>query len=766
MLFLWAFSITVFISQWQTTLLPGFVGVLLMFGVIGLPFIFSSRIVALIVGVFIGLGWSNFYAQQLISHRLDASLFNEDVNIVVQINSLPKPAAYATQFTAVVESAEHVLLQPLLQQALSLKHYKKLSAAVEPCQRWAFTVRLKPVRGLANIAGFDYQAYMFQQGIQLRGYVREAKRLPDASGFCLNKLRFHWQKILLTAFSRDDAAWLAAISIGDKSLFSPSQRSLLQDLGIFHLFVISGLHIALVAGAVYSAILLLRFMGGGLLFMGDWRPAARLLAFSAALFYGLMAGWQLPVQRAIITLAIFMLGAQCGLRWSLWLRFSWALFLVLLLQPLSPLNPGFVLSFSAVFLLIMARSYPFVWVNKSTLPLWLQKLHVMFSAQWVIAIGLMPILLLYFQQWSWLMMLANLVLIPLMAFAVVPPVLLAMLLWLITADEQLPVVILQGINFLLNGIQPVLEQSLLLLSASYPWPAWSPVSFIICMLGVLLLLGPRILASRLIGALLLFLVLQPKTPLWDDDVLLKMQVLDVGQGLSILLQTAQHSALYDTGAGWTNGSMAQRVHKPVFHRLGLQRLDKLIISHKDNDHSGGAADILSMVDVASIEGAATVMQKVMPCMASQQWVWDEVTFSYLHPQKNVSMKKTNNRSCVLFIDTGLHKILLSGDIEKKVEKLLLALEKVPEVDILLVPHHGSKTSSTAAFIEKSAPQLAIVSAGFLNRFHHPHPKVSARYEKAGIALLNTADSGAISIMFYKNGQMKIHKARDQSRYFW
>ncbi|NRB41166.1 MAG: ComEC/Rec2 family competence protein, partial [Pseudomonadales bacterium] len=595
MAFLLAFSGVVFSIRWQSELLP-MVTILPMVLFASLVWLLSrhafcvqrkplSLLLSLLAALLFGLSYSHFYAGQLLSKRLPHAYWNSDIPAVIDIVSLPVEKGRARQFQAVVVAVDAADLQGLIGEKLLLKSYRTIHVDIKACQRWQVVMRLKPVHSLKNGAGFDYQGFLFQQGIQIRGYLRSAQQLHMDQTFCIAGLREKWRRYLLTlALQRDTVAWLIALSVGDKSLLNTAQKSLLQLTGTFHLFVISGLHIGLVAGFVYAAVLLLRRLGGAQVFSGDWRPVASVLGLMAAIAYGLMAGWQLPVQRAVLTLFIFMSTSLLGLRWSLWRRFIVAVFLILCLQPMAGLNGGFILSFSAVFFLI--------WVNQYCLSTVALKagsgrglIHAFFSSirqllllQAAISLALMPFLLLFFQQWSWLMLLVNLIFIPLMSFFIIPVLLSAMALWLINPlDAHLSQWLLQQLAAVFEIIMPILHSSVAYSGDAQYFSGFGEAEFVALLLAVILLLGPAIMANRMLGFMLLLTVLGntllsnllpdilPAKTLSSTRPVLNMRVLDVGQGLSILIQVEDKVLLYDTGASWGTASMVKWVHRPLLY---------------------------------------------------------------------------------------------------------------------------------------------------------------------------------------------------------
>ena len=821
MAFLLAFSASVFSIRWHADLLPTSTLILLIAVASLLILLSRHRYTAknsavhcsclILAGLSLGVSYSHFYAANTLAHRLPSVFWNQDVEAIIDVVSLPQDKSHVRQFEAKILSLQHPQLQHLRGQKLLLKRYSQIDADIHSCERWSVQLRLKPVYGLRNNAGFDYQGFLFQQGIQIKGYLRSATKVSAATDFCINAWREQWRSYLIDHFyphSAEMLAWLSALSIGDKSLLNAQQRQTLQLSGSFHLFVISGLHIGLVAAGVYALALLIRRLGGGRLYSGDWRPLAAVFSLLAAGFYGLMAGWQLPVQRALLTLLIFMSTSLLGLQWSLWHRFVLALFLVLLLQPMASLNPGFILSFAAVFFLLLLQQYKwlqtsaFTGVKESSsesLPgfivrikpwclQWRRQFIQLLVLQLGLCIALMPFLLVFFQQWSWIMIVVNLIFIPLMGLIIIPLLLIAMLYWLlmnsiavqsfIVSDK-----ILDFLSLCFDVMMPMLQAFIHLTGAEQQYNSgFDSIRLLALLLAVLFLLGPNILLNRFMALMLFvavglsFCSLNNKDAAYlPDDVALQLDVLDVGQGLSVLIQTPFHRLLYDTGASWKSSSMVQWVHKPLFKARGILQLDKVIISHTDNDHSGGLQDLLKQFVVtqvyadAELAAASTLIQSggetgFSRCNSSLNWRWQQADFQILHPEKDFQHRDSNNLSCVLQITVAGRRILLTGDIEVSVEALLMR-QGLEQMDILVVPHHGSRTSSSLDFLQVIKPKYALLSAGFLNRYGHPHNDVVMRYKAQNIPLINTAEQGRIRLQVFNDGSMQWYYAAEHSLFY-
>lgn len=697
-----------------------------------------------------GVLYCHTLAMQRIGAVLPVGLEQQDLALVVDITGLPVDRGRYWRSEARVVGDDGG-------QRLQLSWYGE--AVPGPCQRWQITARLKRPHGLANPGAFDYAGYLLERGITARGYVREAVLLSQRN-HCLAGLRQRWHDHIDRHLPAERALWLKALSTGDKSGIGEAPYRLLQAAGINHLFVISGLHIGMAAAAVYALVLGLRRAGGGLLWPGDWRPAAALLAILAALAYALLAGFTLPAQRALIMVAAFFGAAVLGVTVSLWLRFWLAMALVLLHNPLAAGNIGFALSFAAVAVLILAA-------HRRAAAGRLAGLAQMWRMQWQVVLGLAPLLVLFFRQASLLAPLVNLLAIPLVSLLVVPLLLLAFLLWAIGVDSGGPLwladQLLHGLLWLVQAVLDALPPSLdWLTGVSLHGRQW----WALLLLAGLLLLPGHWPGRLPLAALLLVLMLL--MPARRPDHLLEVDVVDVGQGLAVLLRTANHNLLYDTGAAWPDGNMAGFAVLPVLQQRDVSRLDKLLISHFDNDHAGSMAAVVEAVAVDEVLAPALRHGVSRPCRAGEHWHWDGVDFYLLHPE-SIGRRLDNEQSCVLLVQAGGRQLLLPGDIGRKAEMQMLqrwqhtAGLPPPALDVLLAPHHGSRSSSSLALLAVAQGATVINSSGYRNRYGHPHSEVLQRYRQAGMRVLDTACAGLVNLRLDHHGQLQIRSFRGARR---
>ena len=614
-------------------------------------------------------------------------------------------------------------------------------------EHWRLAVHLKRPHGLVNPHPFDYEAWLLAQRIGATGTVKAGERLAVASGLGAWRDALRQRLLGMPAFGREGG--LVALVLGDGSGVSPADWRLLQDTGTVHLLVISGQHIGLLAMLVYGLV-------AGLARWGlwpralPWLPCACALAFAAALLYGLLAGFAVPVQRACAMLAVVLLWRLRFRHLGVWTPWLAALLLVLLVEPLASLQAGFWLSFAAVAVLILVFSGRLgAWGGWRTLG----------RAQWTVAIGLLPVLLALGLPVSASGPLANLLAVPWVGLAVVPLALLATL--------ALPLAPLaEGLWWLAGGL---LELLFLVLAQIAAWlPAWlgSGVPLWVWLFGALgagLLLMPGALPLRALGLPLLLVLLFPPRqvlPPGRADVWL----LDVGQGLSVLVRTREHALLYDAGARFGDFDLGERVVVPSLRQLGVARLDTLLLSHADNDHSGGALAVLRGLPVAAVLSGEVpelpAQLRAEPCVHESAWEWDGVRFRlWRWPQADSS----NAASCVLMVEAGGERVLLTGDIDVRAERALLQSGWDPRADWLLAPHHGSRFSSGSAFIQAVAPGAVLFARGAHNAFEHPHPLIVERYRQHGVRIHDSVRDGALRIELGLRGQPL---ALRQQRRFW
>jgi len=703
----------------------------------------------------VGAMWAGAYAGWRLTDRLADAMAGKDTIVQGYIASIPKPVDDRVGFDFKVTRAG-----PGVPGKLRLNWYYP-PRPVKAGQAWELTVRLQRPHGRGNPGGFDYEAWLFANHIGATGYVRsksEARRInPPFSitrylALCRQAISDRLDSELPGS---EQLGVIKALAIGSQDSVSQRQWEVFRLTGIVHLMVISGAHISLVAGGGFFMARRV-WIRLGCLALSPHELAA-VLAWLAALFYAALAGFSVPAQRAVIMLTVGLWALVRQRNTAVMQGLLIALLLVVLFDPLALLSVGFWLSFGAVAVLLYVSSG-----RLGRAGYWRQagKLH------WTMAVGLSPLLLVFFQQISLVAPLANSVAVPIVGLLVTPLSLAAagtvfwwpdLAYWLLWLAEH----ILQGLWRILLHMSTWPYAAL-----STAAPPWYGVLFGI--LAVLLLLAPKGMPGRYLSLFLLlplFFARIDKPPhgeIW-------FTLLDVGQGLAAVVQTERHALVFDTGAKFSQqADMGESVVVPFLRHRGIAKLDGLVVSHGDNDHSGGAASVLSEIPVSAIYSSVPDWAERAGgsyCQAGQHWHWDGVDFKMLSPGTE-PFKAENDNSCVLQISTARQRLLLTGDIQQSAENWLVArYGDALASSVLVAPHHGSKTSSSSGFLRQVRPALVLIPAGYKNRFGFPHAAVLRRYEALRIKSLGTAETGAISLKT-AGAVRDVELARQRLRKYW
>ena len=754
----------------------------------------------LLAGLAAGFGATGWRAVDFQAQALNPGLEGRDLGIVGTVAAMPQTGEDALRFKLRIESAQlegqAVRLPPLIElgwysgffmgprpqavvttaadtpedmadRAETLLQLQRLPQPMRAGERWQMTVRLKAPHGNSNPHGFDYELRLWEQGVQATGYVRAGLRDTPPQKLAAPAWTGLWHSIERARQSvreaifervadRQLAGVLAALVMGDQAAIERSDWDVFRATGVAHLISISGLHITLFAWLASRLL--------GALWRGSARltpalclacPAGSVAAWGGlalAVAYAAFSGWGLPAQRTVWMLAVVVALRQSGRQWAwphVWLL---AMAVVVAFDPWALLQAGFWLSFVAVGILFAANPEASDGaahaLDEAALqrPWWRSatgRLVGMLREQWVITLALTPMSLLLFNQVSVVGLLANALAIPWVTLLVTPLALLGVImppLWSVSAW-------LTGVLMSLLQVLAAWPMATISQAAVPLWCALAGVA------GGLLLVMRLPWHWRVLGVPLLLPVLlwQPLRPAVGEFELLAA---DIGQGNAVLVRTAGHALLYDAGPRYSRESDAgHRVLVPLLRALG-ERLDTLVLSHRDTDHVGGAAAVLAMQPQAkllsSIEDTHELQQRRpgQRCLAGQRWQWDGVDFEILHPAPaDYEVRhKPNAMSCVLRISAGPPQrrahALLVGDIEAAQEKTLVNSAAL-RADFLLVPHHGSKTSSTAGFLDAVQPRLALAQTGYRNRFGHPAAPVLERYRERGIDVLYSPGCGAL-----------------------
>jgi competence protein ComEC len=680
-----------------------------------------------------GVLWAILFASLRLEGQLAKQLENIEISVKGTVLELPELHEKSVRFNFnITESSVP------LPATIRLSWYEA-GHPVKAGEHWAFAVKLKRPHGTLNLGAFDYERWLFTEGIGATGSVRKQPipvLLSRDSAWCSIAMWRQNISDLLTQSLADNAnlGLIKALTLGDGHGISQAQWDIFRKTGTTHLFVISGSHIGLVAGLVYW-LMLKSCVRTGIL---AWSPQkiAAMASLVFGLLYSAIAGFTVPTQRAMLMLAIAMLAIVLQRNNRPFHTLAVALLAILIVDPLAVLAPGFWLSFLAVALIIYTIS------ARLTTP---RAFWGSLKVNWATSLGLAPLLLVFFQQISLIAPIANFVAVPVIEVLIVPVALVATVLLPLSSTVALPLFwlvdkVLQGLIWLLIHLAD-LPFATLSHTAPSPWVLLFAVP------AILLLLAPIGMPARGLGIILLLPLVFTKTqhPKTGE---LKLTVLDVGQGLAVVVQTASHWLIYDTGPKYHSGTdSGQTVLLPFLRSQQADKLDMVMISHGDSDHIGGAETLLSSLPTARVSTSVPVQlaaYKPTVCIAGQSWLWDEVEFTVLSPDH--VFESDNDNSCVLRIDSKQGSVLLTGDIEAVAEQRLLAnYGNKLRATVLVAAHHGSKTSSTQAFLNAVAAQTIIIPAGYLNQFHHPHPAVLARYQQSKAKIFNTAHSGAITI---------------------
>ncbi|QEP44225.1 DNA internalization-related competence protein ComEC/Rec2 [Ectothiorhodospiraceae bacterium BW-2] len=726
------------------------------------------------VMLLLGLGWVGWHISLQLTQQLPPQWLGETVIIEGRVDSLVEDHGYRQRWIVALESIE----QNSWQGRIRLSWYARegeVGPQVRANERWRMAVRLKPPRGMANPGGFDYERWLWQQGVVATGYVRDREFTPQrlAAAEAGSLLAFRerlLQRLQAVMPSSESAALLPALALGERSAMSDSQWQLLIATGTSHLLAISGLHIGAVATSVIVLVSWLwRLSPHWLTPPLAPRRLALILGALAAISYAALAGFSIPTQRALFMLLLVALAWwwQRPLLKRHWLTVT-AVGLVII-DPYAPLSVGYWLSLTAVALILLALKQRYRRYQRRAAPL-VNPLLAMVRLQWWLFWGMVPLLLLLFGQLSLLAPLANSFAVPWVTLLIVPPLLLALLLlliggeglaaWLLLWSDRQLEWLLQTLRGLAQWLEPWQHGAL-------PWPL-----LLLSLIGVVWLLLPRGWPARWLGALLL-LPLLSYTPSRPDYGSATVTVLDVGQGLAVVVETERHLLIYDTGPRFRSGfNSGSAIILPYLQWRGHQRVDRLILSHGDSDHVGGAAALLQQLPVAEVVGSDDVRglgHNVRRCLAKEQWHYDGVAFTILAPQREDDRLSENNRSCVLLIEAaGGERGLLTGDIEQQMEQRLV--ERYGErlqANMMLAPHHGSRTSSTTDFIEQVRPEWVVFPSGFRNRYGFPHADVVQRYRAVGSQMVVTAESGAVTFCLGAHcPDSKPERYRQQQPRYW
>lgn len=732
-------------SLWSLVLLPLIVAAL-RWRTLFLPLLFFAA----------GFFWALWRADLILQEHLPPELEGKDLWIEGHVDDVPRLSERGLRFAFAVERAEHDGRAVALPARIQLSTYDP-RLTLGAGEAWGLTARLKRPHGFQNPGGYDYESHLFRNRIRATGYVRAdppPRRLYHLDVHSIDEFRQAVGEGIAAALPGNDfAALLIAFANGDESRIGAEQWRVLQRTGTAHLVAISGMNVSFVAGLMF---LLVRWLWSRPGVTVLWWPAPKVAAIGALLAaagYSALAGFAIPTQRALVMLAVIMIGVVFQRRWPPSYVLGAALFAVLVYDPLSVLSAGFWLSFVAVGVMLYALRAP-------ARGMWRQ----WGRAQLVVSLGLLPLMIALFQQTALVGPLANLLAIPVIELAVIPLTLASVLVVTWLPALAAPLLALAA------WVLEILWVPLVLLAdlAFGQWVQHQPAAWTIiaAAIGIAWLLAPRGWPARWVGGLWLLpmLLVVPPAPKAGE---IWFGLLDVGQGLAAVVRTTEHVLVYDAGARFSRRfDSGSDIIWPYLRQAGVKRIDTLIVSHGDADHAGGVPGLLTSLPAqVMLSSVPQRFDGARPCEAGRTWHWDGVEFAILSPPAGGD-GADNNASCVLRVAGAHGRVLLTGDIEAEAETALVATAgEALATEVLVVPHHGSKTSSTPAFLQRARPSVALFPVGYRNRYRHPHPMVQARYRELGVPLYDSPAHGAIEVYLRGKG-VEVAPYREVVRRYW
>ncbi|WP_144394322.1 DNA internalization-related competence protein ComEC/Rec2 [Pleionea sediminis] len=721
----------------------------------------------------LGSLWATLMASYQLSFRLPVTSERIEVRVSGQVCSIPKRSdsekGSSSRFFFCLAANNESIDYPIRKLLLSWYYTERMPQVGE---FWNVTARLKTPYAKLNPGTFDFERWALTEQIDATGYVVEGARIHGEFQFAnINQWRAELIEVLQQATAKTEyQGWHLALTAGYREMLSDEHLDTLKRSGTAHLIAISGLHVGLVFLWAFSAVNFLWRRSARLCL---WIPAERVSILCALLLttgFSLMAGFDTPTQRALVALTILSISRLTLMEWSHFSLLSLTLIVLLLLDPLSVLSEGFWLSIIALVMIY--------WLAGSSrdkgLVFWLK-------LQAFLSIGMAVVASLMFGIFSINSIVANILAIPIISFVVLPLDLIGYLVALfhVEAASVLFSIADYPLRYLLQFLH-FLNQlfSSLFLSQSFA---------MLLLIGVGCFFTGWILRHRLVVVLCVssFLVVCIGYVLDSAEKGMSVHFIDVGQGQSILVQYEGFNALYDTGFANDEFSTAQQIIAPYLYSLGVSQLDVLIISHKDVDHSGDLEWVIKQFNPKSIyfgEATRGNAENCSPQLIKHRDMKLQTTSVASYHSKidtsdkasfatiNLSGKNAwqgNNSSCLARFTLGEQSILLTGDIEEIAERELIKQNQFPlQADVISVPHHGSKTSSTWSFLVATKAAIGVVSNGYLNRFNHPAISVISRYEALDISTLNTADTGRLLIEFDGQGTIDVSAHRSESGKFW
>jgi len=746
------FLLGILVFSLKNTLTLSVLETSLFFALLGVVFVTFKRYKALCYNLMlfiIGFAWMGTFSAHVLNSDIDEKFFNKPISVIGKIDSLVEQSGQKSRFVFQVSEP--------FQGKIKLSWYGNNTKLPKNDETWKLRIKIKHNNSYQNQGGFDYEQWLFYQKFDATGYVRRSDNntlLSKSTSLSVNSIRQDIRQRLSAQLAEYSfLGVMNALVIGDRSLINSEHWDLFKATNTTHLSVISGLHIGLISGFVFMLSSLL------------WRrcasctsrlPAITLGAYFglfSAFSYALIAGFSIPTQRAFIMAGVVFLSLILRRQHSVWQLYGMALLLVLVLNPLSIFSIGFWLSFYVVAIIIYGAG------QHKDKHLIIRLLYI----QLLISLSTLPLIAWFFHLGSTLSPIANLVAIPVFSFVSTPLSLLG------TLFSYLNLEFLSHISFTIANQSLIYLSALLQFLTQIEFNLWhytqsSWIDLILLIMAVLFFLLPSALKLRALSlVIIIYIWLHPNEEIKQGEV--HVTVLDVGQGLSQVVRTQNHTLLFDTGAKYPSGfNMGDAVIIPYLNSQQIKQLDLIIISHGDNDHIGGLDSVLKNINSQKI--LSSVPEKISKssglCQSLPTWEWDGVVFQMLNKGHNFT---GNNASCVLKISNQNHAIILTGDIEKKSElHLVNTWGDQLKSSILISPHHGSKTSSSTQFLKAVHPKWVVISSGYKNRFNHPAKVVMDRYKEHQIQTLNTNCTGQIDIQMADKITFTQYR-KSKKRYF-
>ena len=757
-----AFSLGICAVTLQRSLIP--VEVLAAMAITGAGLCFGPGLRLLPIFVF-GLVWGNSVYHHALDQRITDRNDGGTHEILGTVIGIPHQGVQRIRFDFLILEADRQTGADWVGRTVRLRWYESPNV-LTPGDQWKLKVKLRPPRGYRNQHGFDYERFLLENGIRATGYVREGTKYsgsPRDLFTAVDRFRLDFRNHLSSSAILVNKQMLTALAVGERSGLDRAQRSLLRESGLSHLVAISGLHIGLAALFAFS------------LAAGSCRLFARCCSFIparhagvvagivTALVYSLVAGLPISTVRALIMVLIGGILLLASTRSSLDTLLAASMFLVAAAFPLRVASPGFWLSFSAVWLIYRFVSQKSrgrveglgtpVGNTRKFVSAAIRYALTIGKLQLVLLAGMAPLLLFIFGEVPLASPLTNFVAVPIFGVLVVPSVLIALGVYAAGLPEL--------VGWVLTPADKSISYTLWLahfLSADlFPSIRLKPVAGALIVIGFGVV-GVFWLKARQLGGLLIGMGLLWGGSLFQDSVSLRdgefeITTLDVGQGLAMVVSTRTRVLVYDFGPRFGKFSLGEAVVLPHLLGEGHRQIDLAVVSHGANDHAGGFRAVLAQFPIKEVFSGEPGSVPGVDCHlgVDAPWVWDGVRFSFLKslPTK---IRDANDLSCVLSIQGQYASALLTGDIETPSEQVLVGhYGQGLQTDLLQIPHHGSKTSSTKNFLRRTAPRHAVLSRGRQNRFNHPASEVVKRYERQQARIWDTAVDGQVTFLSLRGG---------------